>query len=74
MHQTPTSIACRYMAADAGSSSPPENTLEAMGPVLESVLGSLTQEYEKRLFSKDHEVKGAQVRTFGYSAILGLLS
>ena len=29
--------------------------------MLESVLGSLTQEYEKRLFSKDHEVKGAQV-------------
>ena len=26
--------------------------LEAMGPVLESVLGSLTQEYEKRLLSK----------------------
>ena len=51
----------RYMGAEAGAGSPPENTLEAMGPVLESVLGSLTQEYEKRLFSKDHEVKGAQV-------------
>jgi hypothetical protein len=31
-----------------------------MGPVLESVLGSLTQEYEKRLLAKDHEVKAAQ--------------
>jgi hypothetical protein len=30
----------------------PEGALEAMGPVLESVLGSLTQEYEKRLLAK----------------------
>jgi hypothetical protein len=37
-----------------------DNALEAMGPVLESVLGSLTQEYEKRLLAKDHEVKAAQ--------------
>ena len=58
---TPSNAMCRYMGAEAGAGSPPENTLEAMGPVLESVLGSLTQEYEKRLFSKDHEVKGAQV-------------
>ena len=33
---------------------------DAMGPVVESVLGSLTQEYEKRLLAKDHEVKAAQ--------------
>ena len=46
----------------------PEDALEAMGPVLESVLGSLTQEYEKRLFSKDHEVKGAQVRAARFAA------
>eukprot|EP00192_Tetraselmis_astigmatica_P002102 CAMPEP_0117660610 /NCGR_PEP_ID=MMETSP0804-20121206/7059_1 /TAXON_ID=1074897 /ORGANISM="Tetraselmis astigmatica, Strain CCMP880" /LENGTH=1042 /DNA_ID=CAMNT_0005467349 /DNA_START=319 /DNA_END=3446 /DNA_ORIENTATION=- len=38
---------------------PPRGTAsgpEALGSVLESVLGSLTQEYEKRLLSKDHEV------------------
>ena len=34
--------------------------MEAMAPVLESVLGSLTQEYEKRLLAKEHEVKAAQ--------------
>lgn len=28
-----------------------------MGPVLESVLGSLTQEYERRLMLKDQEIK-----------------
>lgn len=33
-----------------------------MGPVLESVLGSLTQEYEKRLLAKDHEVKAARLQ------------
>uniref|UniRef100_A0A061S3R0 Kinesin family member C2/C3 n=1 Tax=Tetraselmis sp. GSL018 TaxID=582737 RepID=A0A061S3R0_9CHLO len=38
----------------------PESALEAMGPVLESVLGSLTQEYEKRLLAKDHEMKTMQ--------------
>ena len=31
-----------------------------MGPIVESVLGSLTQEYENRLQSKDHEVSAAQ--------------
>lgn len=34
------------------SAGTPEGALEAMGPVLESVLGSLTQEYEKRLLAK----------------------
>jgi len=44
-----------------GASTPgPESALEAMGPVLESVLGSLTQEYEKRLLAKDHEMKMVQ--------------
>ncbi|KAK9806220.1 hypothetical protein WJX72_005827 [[Myrmecia] bisecta] len=44
------------------SSPAPESALEAMGPVLESVLGSLTQEYEKRLLAKDHEVKASQAQ------------
>lgn len=35
-----------------GAGATPESALEAMGPVLESVLGSLTQEYEKRLLAK----------------------
>jgi hypothetical protein len=38
----------------------PDHALEAMGPVLESVLGSLTQEYEKRLLLKDHELSDAR--------------
>jgi len=32
------------------------STPENMGPLLESVLGSLTQEYEKRLLSKEREI------------------
>lgn len=43
----------RYALAAPAS---PDTALEAMGPVLESVLGSLTQEYEKRLLAKDHEL------------------
>jgi kinesin family protein C2/C3 len=31
-----------------------------MGPILEGVLGSLTQEYERRLLSKDHELAAAR--------------
>lgn len=31
-----------------------------MGPIVESVLGSLTQEYENRLQAKEHEVSAAQ--------------
>ena len=57
---------------ELGPGSPPDSALEAMGPVLESVLGSLTQEYEKRLFSKDHEVKGAQVRACSKAELVGL--
>ena len=38
----------------------PDHALEAMGPVLESVLGSLTQEYEKRLLLKDHELSDSR--------------
>lgn len=49
-------LLCRFGGLPAVA----DNALEAMGPVLESVLGSLTQEYEKRLLAKDHEVKAAQ--------------
>jgi len=38
----------------------PDTALGAMAPVLESVLGSLTHEYEKRLLAKEHEVKASQ--------------
>ncbi|GAB4818535.1 hypothetical protein N2152v2_005581 [Parachlorella kessleri] len=34
-----------------------ETALEAVGPVLESVLANLTAEYEKRLLAKDQEMK-----------------
>ncbi|KAL0030034.1 hypothetical protein WJX79_002301 [Trebouxia sp. C0005] len=39
-----------------------DNPMDAMGPVLESVLGSLTQEYEKRLLAKDHDLKCSQAQ------------
>ena len=35
----------------------PDVALDAVGPVLETVLGNLTSEYEKRLFAKDNEYK-----------------
>lgn len=42
---------------------PPEAqpNLDHVSPILESVLGSLTQEYEKKLFDKDQDMKGLQV-------------
>ena len=39
-----------------GSPAGPENAVKALGPVLEGVLGTLTEEYEKRLLAKDHEL------------------
>jgi kinesin family protein C2/C3 len=38
----------------------PDPAIDAMGPILEGVLGSLTQEYERRLLSKDHELAAAR--------------
>lgn len=35
----------------------PEIALDAVGPVLETVLANLTSEYERRLLAKDHELK-----------------
>jgi exonuclease VII large subunit len=58
-HSRPPPPAMRYRAGDNGSGKP-DNALEAMGPVLESVLGSLTQEYERRLMLKDQEIKQAK--------------
>ena len=46
--------------SNLAAASTPEMAMESMAPVLESVLGSLTQEYEKRLLAKEHEVKAAQ--------------
>ena len=37
-----------------------DTAINAMAPVLENVLVCLTQEYEKRLHAKDHEVKASQ--------------
>jgi hypothetical protein len=53
-HRQPQA-ALRYR--DSNGSAQPDNALEAMGPVLESVLGSLTMEYERRLLQKDQEIK-----------------
>ncbi|KAK9837800.1 hypothetical protein WJX74_005282 [Apatococcus lobatus] len=64
---TPTSLMRRE---DRAPSSPPDTALEAMGPVLESVLGSLTQEYEKRLLTKDQEVKASAQRVMALQAEL----
>jgi hypothetical protein len=54
-HSRPPPPAMRYR--DGNGARQPDNALEAMGPVLESVLGSLTQEYERRLMMKDQEIK-----------------
>lgn len=34
----------------------PDSAMKALGPVLEGVLGHLTEEYEKRLLAKDHDL------------------
>lgn len=38
----------------------PDTAMKALGPVLEGVLGQLTEEYERRLLTKDHELSKAQ--------------
>lgn len=38
----------------------PDTAMKALGPVLEGVLGQLTEEYERRLLSKDHDLSKAQ--------------
>jgi hypothetical protein len=57
-HARPPPPAIRYR--ETNGSLQPDNALEAMGPVLESVLGNLTQEYERRLLQKDSEMKQVQ--------------
>ncbi|QDZ21830.1 kinesin [Chloropicon primus] len=52
MGSSPLSIS----PASAGSVSP-ERTVETLGPVIESVLSSLTSEYERRLLKKETELK-----------------
>ncbi|KAF8055758.1 KIN14F [Scenedesmus sp. PABB004] len=42
----------RFSPAGAG----PDSAMKALGPVLEGVLGHLTEEYEKRLLAKDHDL------------------
>ncbi|WIA16158.1 hypothetical protein OEZ85_012873 [Tetradesmus obliquus] len=39
-----------------GSPAGPDSAMKALGPVLEGVLGHLTEEYEKRLLLKDHQL------------------
>ena len=45
-------------------STSPERTVEALGPVIESVLSSLTQEYERRLLQKESDLKKAKNELF----------
>ena len=54
-HSRPAPPSIRYRENNGALQ--PDNALEAMGPVLESVLGNLTQEYERRLLQKDTENK-----------------
>eukprot|EP00798_Chlamydomonas_sp_ICE-L_P020873 gene20873-27714_t len=42
-----------------------EFNFEAVGPVLESVLGNLTQEYERRLLTKDQEIISTKEKMAG---------
>ena len=57
-HSRPPPAAIRYR--ETNGSAHPDNALEAMGPVLESVLGNLTQEYERALLQKDADMKKIQ--------------
>lgn len=50
----------KYRESAASPVDAPDNAMSAMAPVLENVLCCLTQEYEKRLQAKDHEVKASQ--------------
>lgn len=50
----PANASSRY-----GGSPGPDSAMKALGPVLEGVLGHLTEEYEKRLLGKDHELSRA---------------
>jgi hypothetical protein len=43
----------------APAAAPADVALDAVGPVLEAVLGNLTAEYERRLLGKDQEAKAA---------------
>jgi hypothetical protein len=53
--------AARYSPATAaGGGGGPDSAMKALGPVLEGVLGQLTEEYERRLLSKDHELGQAR--------------
>jgi hypothetical protein len=56
-HHRPAPPSIRYRE---NGSNQPDNALEAMGPVLESVLSNLTHEYERRLMQKDTENKQLQ--------------
>lgn len=50
---TPLSNAHQHLSTS--SSTNPEIALDAVGPILETVLSNLTSEYEKRLLDKDRE-------------------
>ena len=64
MNQCTSMLKQRMMPATPGAANPAARpadaaALDTVGPVLESVLANLTQEYEKRLLAKDQEVKAA---------------
>eukprot|EP00878_Enallax_costatus_P036059 GHUV01040351.1.p1 GENE.GHUV01040351.1~~GHUV01040351.1.p1 ORF type:complete len:697 (+),score=225.05 GHUV01040351.1:411-2501(+) len=48
----PGSAGGRYSGSPGG----PDSAMKALGPVLEQVLSHLTEEYEKRLLAKDHDL------------------
>jgi hypothetical protein len=58
-----------YMGGGAAAAAPgaarspaPFDPQEVLFPVVDSVLGQITQEYEKRLLAKDHDLSGARDR------------
>lgn len=61
MNQCTSMLKQRMAPPSAGRATarPADAALDTVGPVLESVLANLTQEYEKRLLAKDQEVKAA---------------
>lgn len=65
MQQCTTMLRQRMFPAEVagggrfGSPAGPDSAMKALGPVLEGVLGHLTEEYEKRLLAKDHALSTA---------------
>jgi len=58
MLKTRMGVPATPLPAVPAATAHPEIALDAVGPVLETVLANLTSEYERRLLAKDQEHKG----------------